>query len=47
VEPIFGDYLLEENGVARHAYGAVAQDLLQLASHHRPNSRAGSSTVKA
>jgi len=32
VQPIFGDYLVEDNGVARHAYDAVARDLLHLAS---------------
>ena len=47
VEPIFGDYLFEEDGVARHAYGAVAQDLLQLASRQRLPTGAGSPTLKA
>ncbi len=30
VQPIFGDYLFEEGGVARHAYDAVAEDLLRV-----------------
>jgi uncharacterized cofD-like protein len=30
VKPILGDYLFEENGVARHAYSAVADDLMRL-----------------
>ena len=47
VEPIFGDYLFEEDGVVRHAYGAVAHDLLQLASRPRPRAAAGSPTLKA
>ncbi len=32
VTPIFGAYLFEENGVARHAYHAIAKDLMVLAS---------------
>lgn len=31
VQPIYGDYLFEEQGVARHAYAAVAEDLLRVA----------------
>ncbi len=30
VEPILGDYFFEERGVARHAYHAVAADLMRL-----------------
>jgi uncharacterized cofD-like protein len=30
VQPIFGDYLFEEEGIARHAYGTVAEDLLRI-----------------
>jgi len=32
VEPIFGEYLYEENGVARHAFHTIAADLMRLAS---------------
>ncbi len=32
VQPIFGDYLYEENGVARHAFHTIAADLIQLAT---------------
>jgi uncharacterized cofD-like protein len=32
VQPIFGDYLFEENGVARHAFHTIAGDLLGLAT---------------
>ncbi|MGZ4826670.1 MAG: gluconeogenesis factor YvcK family protein [Terriglobales bacterium] len=32
VKPIFGDYLFEENGVARHAFHKIATDLVQLAT---------------
>jgi uncharacterized cofD-like protein len=31
VQPIFGDYLFEENGVARHAVHTIAGDLMKLA----------------
>ena len=31
VQPILGDYLFEERGVARHAYTRVADDLMRLA----------------
>ena len=31
VTPIFGEYLFEENGVARHAYHTIARDLMELA----------------
>ena len=31
VQPIYGDYLHEENGVARHAFHAIAADLMKLA----------------
>jgi uncharacterized cofD-like protein len=34
VIPIYGDYLFEEEGVARHAYDAVAEDLLRV-GHNR------------
>ncbi len=34
VEPILGDYLFEERGVARHAYSRVAEDLMRLATTH-------------
>ncbi len=47
VEPIFGDYLFEENGTARHAYGAVAEDLLRLAIRGRAHAVAGSPAIKA
>lgn len=30
VKPIFGDYLFEENGVARHAFHKIATDMVQL-----------------
>lgn len=32
VTPIFGEYLFEENGVARHAYHEIAKDLMELTS---------------
>jgi uncharacterized cofD-like protein len=32
VQPIFGDYLFEEDGVARHAFHTIAGDLMRLAS---------------
>ncbi len=32
VEPIFGEYLFEENGVARHAFHTIAADLVKLAT---------------
>jgi uncharacterized cofD-like protein len=35
VQPIFGDYLQEHNGVARHATGRVAMDLLGLKDGER------------
>jgi uncharacterized cofD-like protein len=35
VVPVFGEYLFEEKGVARHAYGAIAEDLVKLASQSR------------
>lgn len=41
VQPIFGPYLLEEDGVARHAAQAVAHDLLQLATHRAARAAAG------
>ncbi len=41
VQPIFGDYLVEDNGVARHAYHAVARDLLQLATRKAARAAAG------
>ena len=31
VQPVFGDYLFEENGVARHAFHTIAGDLMKLA----------------
>ena len=31
VQPIFGDYLYEENGVARHAFHTIAADLMKIA----------------
>lgn len=31
VTPVFGNYLFEENGVARHAFHAIAKDLLDVA----------------
>jgi uncharacterized cofD-like protein len=30
VKPVLGDYLFEENGVARHAFHAVAEDIIRL-----------------
>jgi len=30
VTPVFGEYLFEEDGVARHAYHAIARDLIDL-----------------
>ncbi len=40
VRPIFGDYLLEESGVARHATQRVARDLLRLLEEqHSPAER--------
>ncbi len=32
VQPIFGDYLYEVNGVARHAFHTIAADLMELAA---------------
>ncbi len=46
VEPIFGDYLFEENGVARHAYGPVADDLLRLARRRHAHAAAGTPAIK-
>ena len=31
VTPVFGNYLFEENGVARHAFHTIAKDLLDMA----------------
>lgn len=31
VQPVFGEYLFEENGVARHAFHTIAADLMKLA----------------
>lgn len=39
VQPIFGDYLYEENGVARHAFHTIAADLMKLAAN-RPTAAA-------
>jgi uncharacterized cofD-like protein len=36
VTPIFGEYLFEENGVARHAYHKIASDMLQLTTRKSP-----------
>ena len=35
VEPIVGDYLTEESGIARHNTARVAEDLMQLAGRRR------------
>jgi uncharacterized cofD-like protein len=32
VQPIYGEYLYEENGVARHAFHTIAADLMKLAA---------------
>jgi uncharacterized cofD-like protein len=41
VEPILGEYLTEENGIARHNTARVAEDLMQLAErHHGATARA-------
>ncbi len=45
VQPIFGDYLFEEDGVARHAYHTIAADLLQVGT--RKAARAAVGTRKA
>src|SRR5581483_617153 len=46
VRPIFGDYLLEESGVARHATQRVARDLLQLLEQqHSPAERSACSRL--
>jgi|SRR5512147_2583091 uncharacterized cofD-like protein len=45
VQPIFGDYLFEENGMARHAYHTIACDLVGLAT--RRGAKRGISTAKA
>ncbi len=47
VEPVFGDYLFEEAGVARHAYGAVAEDLLRLATRKQARAAVGARAIKA
>jgi uncharacterized cofD-like protein len=41
VKPIYGDYLLEDEGVARHAWRAVAQDVLKL-GQDKPHGLRGS-----
>jgi uncharacterized cofD-like protein len=41
VQPIFGDYLFEENGVARHAYNTIAGDLLKLVTRKAARAAAG------
>ena len=41
VEPVFGEYLYEEKGVARHAFHAVAEDLMKLAVERRAEARVG------
>lgn len=46
VKPIFGDYLFEEDGVARHAYHAIAADLLQLGTRKRAGTAAGKRKVR-
>src|SRR5689334_10642141 len=40
VEPIYGDYLLEDEGVARHDWRAVARDVLKLAPNRHPKAAA-------
>jgi uncharacterized cofD-like protein len=40
VRPIFGDYLFEEDGVARHAYHAIAADLLGVGTRKRARAAA-------
>jgi uncharacterized cofD-like protein len=42
VKAIFGDYLFEENGVARHAYNAIATDLLKLVTRKTARVAVGS-----
>ena len=39
VEPVFGEYMFEEKGVARHAFHAVAEDLMKLAGARRAVAR--------
>jgi chorismate-pyruvate lyase len=46
VQPIFGDYLFEEDGVARHAYHAIAADLLRLGTRKRAGTAAGKRKVR-
>jgi uncharacterized cofD-like protein len=41
VQVISGDYLFEEDGVARHAYSTIAGDLLELAARKAPQVAAG------
>ena len=33
VQPIYGEYLFEEDGVARHAFHTIAADLMKLATN--------------
>jgi hypothetical protein len=46
VRPIFGDYLFEEYGVARHAYHTIAAALLRVGTSKRRGKAAGTRTVK-
>jgi uncharacterized cofD-like protein len=39
VQPIYGDYLFEEDGVARHAFGALGEDLLRVARRNMAAAR--------
>lgn len=39
VEPIFGEYLYEERGVARHAFHTVAADVMKLAVSRRTTAK--------
>ena len=45
VTPMFGDYLFEENGVARHAFHTIAGDLMRLAAG-RPATRMKNEEVR-
>jgi uncharacterized cofD-like protein len=46
VEPIFGDYLVEEDGVARHAYHTIAADLLRVGTPKAAGAAAGNRKVR-